>query len=444
MAPTMSAVAELQAVGFDDAVTVERMLRDQRRQDSLGGSVIILDEAGMISGRQMSELLCLAEREGARVVLTGDTRQIQSVEAGDALRILEKESRLKSVSLVQVQRQSDEAYRAAIEELRRDPERGFDLLEGIGAVRIVGWDERAATMAKAWKSARGSVLVVCATHEEIDKVTVAIREDRKQAGELGESRLVARDIALGWTTAQKTDWRNFRPGLVLGFHRAVKGISRNSVLEVVQADGRGVVVRGADGNEHTLTRKQARSFDVYERKAMEAAAGDQLLFTMNRGQPGFAATNGEIVAVERIDGSGRICLKDGRVMPLDYTHLSHGYAVTAHRSQGKSVDEVIVSADGMSRESFYVAASRGRSRITVFTSDADALRESVGRSSARQSATELARRALVRGERGIRRGAAAARELLRVAARHGMPPTQPAFIGLGTKGRETREHGIGR
>ena len=92
----------------------------------------------MISGRQMSELLCLAERASARVVLTGDTRQIQSVEAGDALRILEKESRLKSVSLVQVQRQSDEAYRAAIEELRRDPERGFACLEEIGAGGTAG------------------------------------------------------------------------------------------------------------------------------------------------------------------------------------------------------------------------------------------------------------------------------------------------------------------
>jgi conjugative relaxase-like TrwC/TraI family protein len=444
IAPTMSAVAELQAVGFDDAVTVERMLRDQQCQDSQAGSVIILDEAGMISGRQMSELLCLAESAAARVVLTGDTRQIQSVEAGDALRILEKESRLKSVSLVQVQRQTDQGYRAAIEELRRDPERGFDRLEEIGAVRTVGWDERAATVAKAWRSARGSVLVVCATHEEIDRVTVAIREGRKQAGELGESRLVARDAALGWTAAQKTDWRNFRAGLVLGFHRAVKGIARNSVVEVVRVDGRGVVVRGADGRERTLTRKQARSFDVYERKAMEAAAGDQLLFTVNRRQPGFAATNGEIVTVDRIDDSGRICLKDGRVVPFDYTHLSHGYAVTAHRSQGKSVDEVIVSADGMGRELFYVAASRGRARVTVFTSDAGSLRESVGRSSARQSATELARRALVRMERGIRCGAAAAGELVRLAARHGMPPILPAFIDLGTKGRETREHGIGR
>jgi ATP-dependent exoDNAse (exonuclease V) alpha subunit len=80
--------------------------------------------------------------------------------------------------------------------------------------------------------------------------------------------------------------------------------------------------------------------------------GDQVLFTANRRQPGFYATNGEIVRVDHIDGSGRICLRDGRVVPRNYTHLAHGYAVTPHRSQGKSVDEVIVSADGMSREFF--------------------------------------------------------------------------------------------
>jgi conjugative relaxase-like TrwC/TraI family protein len=443
-APTMSAVAELQTVGFGEAVTVERMLRDQQRQGSLAGSVIVLDEAGMISGRQMSELLCLAETTGARVVLTGDTRQIQSVEAGDALRILEKESRLKTASLVEVQRQTDRAYRMAVEELRRDPARGFERLKKIGAVREVGWEERAAEVAEAWRSARGTVLVACATHDEIDRVTGAIREGRRQAGELAEARLFARDVALGWTTAQKSDWRNFRAGQVLGFHRAVKGIDRNSVAKVVGTDGRGVVVRGADGTEHTLTRKQARTFEVYERKEMDVAAGDQLLFTANRRQPGFHATNGEIVTVERIDGRGRICLEDGRVVPLDYTHLAHGYAVTAHRSQGKSVDEVIVSADGMGRELFYVAASRGRERVTVVTSDADALRESVGRSSARQSATELARRAMVRVERGVRRGVTAAGELVRLAARPWLSPTIPEVMERPTNRRETGEHGIGR
>jgi hypothetical protein len=113
----------------------------------------------------------------------------------------------------------------------------------------------------------------------------------------------------------------------------------------------------------------------------------------NRREPGFRATNGELVTVSRIDEQGRIHLQDGRTLPDNYKQFTHGYAVTAHRSQGKSVDAVVISADGLRKELFYVAASRGRESITVVTSDKDLLRESVARSEARQSASELLRKA---------------------------------------------------
>ena len=63
VAPTMSAVAELQAVGFTEAMSVERLLQDSRSQSGLKDSVIIVDEAGMVSGRQMAALLGLARTE---------------------------------------------------------------------------------------------------------------------------------------------------------------------------------------------------------------------------------------------------------------------------------------------------------------------------------------------------------------------------------------------
>src|SRR5207247_4515345 len=110
VAPTMSAVEQLQKVGFSDAITVERLLQDRRTQAACGAKVLILDEAGMVSGRQMSELLRLVEQHSARVIFSGDTKQIQSVEACDALRVLENESRLKSTVLTEVQRRSERAH----------------------------------------------------------------------------------------------------------------------------------------------------------------------------------------------------------------------------------------------------------------------------------------------------------------------------------------------
>jgi hypothetical protein len=107
----------------------------------------------------------------------------------------------------------------------------------------------------------------------------------------------------------------------------------------------------------------------------------------------FKANNGELVKVKSLDG-GAIHLEGGRTLPANYHEFTHGYAVTAHRSQGKTVDTVIISADAMKRELFHVAASRGRTEIAVVTSDRDHLRESVGVSTMRQSAIELARKQL--------------------------------------------------
>jgi ATP-dependent exoDNAse (exonuclease V) alpha subunit len=367
----------------------------------LFGKALIVDEAGMVSGRQMSELLELADQQSMRIIFSGDTKQIRSVEASDALRVLERESHLKSVSLSEVQRQTTQGYREAIQELRRDPERGFEKLEQIGAVREVPWPDRAQEVQRAYSEAQSqvnakgeprSVLVVAATHEEIGHITDAIRAERTRTGELGQSAHQQHHVPLNWTSAEKSDVRNYAEGQVLEFHRVVKGVVRHESLEVSGVENGKVVARNARGEEREFTAKQAKCFDVYERRPIEIAPKDKLLLTANRREPGFRATNGELVTVSRIDEQGRIHLQDGRTVPENYKQFTHGYAVTAHRSQGKSVDGVVISADGMRKELFYVAASRGRESITVVTSDKDLLRESVGRSVTRQSASELARK----------------------------------------------------
>src|SRR5262249_22798918 len=123
---------------------------------------------------------------------------------------------------------------------------------------------------------------------------------------------------------------------------------------------------------------------------------------------GFRATNGELVTVSRVENKGRIHLEDGRVLPDNYKSFAHGYAVTAHRSQGKSVDSVIISGDGMTKELFYVAASRGRHSVQVLTSEKEQLGGAVGESKARRSASELAAKIGRRPHQKIVRGRTAA------------------------------------
>jgi len=85
IAPTMSAVEELQKIGFAEAITVEGLLHDERTQATLAAKVVILDEAGMISGRQMWELLRLVGRQATRLVFSGDTEASPECRGGGCL-----------------------------------------------------------------------------------------------------------------------------------------------------------------------------------------------------------------------------------------------------------------------------------------------------------------------------------------------------------------------
>jgi ATP-dependent exoDNAse (exonuclease V) alpha subunit len=393
VAPTRSAVEELQKVGFRNSMTISRLLEDQTAQQSLRGNMLIVDEAGMVSGRQMEGLLELARREDARILFSGDTRQIQSVESSDALRILERESRMTSVSLTGIKRQSNPEYREAIETFRQSPDQGFAKLQDLGAVREVAYIERAQAVADIYREMTAEpgrkVLVVAPTHEEIGRVTQAIREDLKRRSVLGAGETLQRHIPLQWTEAQKKDISNYQPEQVLVFHRASRGIERHEALTVTGISGSSINATNQRGEEKSVSLTQVRSFSVHERREIEVAAGDKLLMMGNRKEPGFRATNGELATVRDVE-RGIINLDDGRSVPANYREFTHGYAVTAHRSQGKTVDQVIISADAMKQELFYVAASRGREGISIVTSDVERLGESLGVSMARPSAIELA------------------------------------------------------
>jgi conjugative relaxase-like TrwC/TraI family protein len=183
VAPTQSAVEEMKKDGVEGSVSISNLLVNESMQEKLRGQVLFVDEAGMIGGEDMASLLQLREKLGFRMVLIGDTKQIQSVQATDSLRILQRESRLKTFELSEIQRQKG-AYKKAMSALRDNPEEGFEQLVRMGAVHEVPVLDRAEAAVAAYQQDAAqpgkngkprSVLVVCPTWAEIDQD----KEDRK-------------------------------------------------------------------------------------------------------------------------------------------------------------------------------------------------------------------------------------------------------------------------
>ena len=304
-APTASAVAELSKVGFSLAQTVERFLLDTDLHAYLRNSAIVIDEAGMLSARQMHELLRLAERHDARLVFCGDTRQIQPIEAGDALRILEKESRLATIGLGEVKRQQNQDYKEAINILRADPCRGFDRLERMGAVREALFMERPDMVAEAYRSAAKNVLVVCPTHEEIGRVTRAIRYVCREQGQLASEKKLVRLEPLNWTVAQKRHSPNFAQGQVLVFHKRTKDVRKYETLTVERQDGDVVFARNLLGKEIEITKKQAKCFGVFVPQEIDVAVGDWISIEANFRRGPLRLINGDRARVKGIHRARR-------------------------------------------------------------------------------------------------------------------------------------------
>jgi hypothetical protein len=279
---------------------------------------------------------------------------------------------------------------------------------------------------------------VAPTHEEIEHATEAIRAHRKTAGELTNGTATDRYVSLQFTQAQKSDPRNYRSGQVLVYHRALKNVAKNEPLEVVRVADRKIVARLENGAERELTLRHGRSFDVFERRSIEVAPGDRLLITANRKDRDFKATNGELVTVSGFDPRGRIQLQDGRTLPANFKQFTHGYAVTAHRSQGKTVDALVIAADSMHKELFQVAATRGREHIQIVTGNKEALKKSIGISDERQSVTELVNKiesSKARSSTRQNHGFAAARQ---------EALSTPAYVGSNElEDRNQAQHNIG-
>ena len=380
--------------GFRNADTVARLLVDEKLQEQVKKNVVWIDEAGLLGTRAMAQVFDLAGKLDARVVLSGDRRQHGSVERGAALRLLETEAGLVPAEIRNIQRQKG-AYRQAVQALSEGRvQDGFHQLDELGWVREVADTDRYKALAAdyvAAVSAGKSALVVSPTHMEGEQITDEIRLELRRAGRLGkEQRQCGVLTNANLTLAQRREAVNYRPGEVLVFHQNAKGYTK----------GQRVIV-----GESPLPLDQACRFQVFYQGAMPLAPGDVVRVTRNgKSADGeHRLNNGAIHIVKEFTDSGDIRLTNGWTISKSFGHLAHGYVVTSHASQGKTVDRVFIgqsSNSGLasSREQFYVTVSRAREQATIYTDSKQALREAVNQSDERMTATEMVRD---RRERGV-------------------------------------------
>jgi conjugative relaxase-like TrwC/TraI family protein len=380
--------------GFAGADTVARFLKDEKMQESARNGVILVDEASQLGTRDMIQLFEQAERLSARVVLVGDRRQHRSVTAGEPLKLLEDTAGLKVAEVTEILRQKGDYKKASKALSEGKVEDAFEELDKLGWIKQVPNAERYRQMADAYLSAAAerkdgkpkSAIVVSPTHAEADRITQAIRDGLKEKGKLRQERIVTGWIPAHLTDAQKADATQYEEGDLIQFHQNAPGFQKGSRLIV--------------GVGTKLPTELANRFEVYRPARIALAVGDAVRVTAgSKTKDGIhRLSNGSLLTVKGFTKQGDIVVNHGWVIDREFGHLTHGYCITSHASQGVTVDKVFI---GISSESFpatsertgYVAVTRGREQVQIFTDDREELLHAVSRPDVPLSATELSQSA---------------------------------------------------
>ncbi|SDP97809.1 MobF family relaxase [Lentzea jiangxiensis] len=334
------AAQNLQAAsGIHSRTVAQWRWRIEHGEGLRGIDVLIVDEAGMTNDRDRAVLYRAAEVSGTKILEIFDPKQLRGVGCGSMVAVVHK--MVDGGALLDNRRQTDEDERAAVAAWRdgnyvdaltswadRDRLTVGKNNQDTTVAMLATWIDQRNGAPDAHTEMRG-LLMVANTNDQVDRLNAGAQAVRRLQGELGRSRTY-----------------ELRGGHTLELHE----------------------------NDHVLVRLNDRNTDEPD------------------------AFNGYRGVITQINDTGHLTVTWTRAAPGGFVHetrtfdpayvtkggLTHGYALTAHKSQGLTINatwtgddgqerggSVLYRADGFDNRSFLVATSRHTRAVWTFASQQD-------------------------------------------------------------------------
>ena len=405
--PTAVAWRTAVALGDDcDArpYCVDKLLKlAAKGQIEIGANtLIVVDEAGMLSTRQAHHILQLSERHRAKVVFAGDTRQQQPVEAGPGLRLIRDVA--GSVRVDRIRRQKADLEDVLVHVHGETPE------QARFRAGLTGPEERDAILAEyeamerkpvfsPWQVAVSEALRDGDAEQAIQAWDLRNRlhlcyDEEKTIGKLVDdwarhvraepdastvvlARTKAETRALSWLMREK----------VIGgrddIKRAVIEVSRDldgRVTEPIEIAVGDRLRIGATQWEKQLFNGTVVTVENLEVQPAEGAAVSRKARNRRAGRstgrdlgaagfgPETSQDKSSVHITARTDDGRRVTFRHDEIRDYhDNIRIDYGYAMTIASAQGLTVDRAFLLVDDRpSRETIYPAATRHREGIDVY------------------------------------------------------------------------------
>jgi ATP-dependent exoDNAse (exonuclease V) alpha subunit len=391
-APTSRAAKQLRDAGIK-ADTLQRFLAAgglQAAGDSANRHLYMVDESSLASTQQMRDFLNKVGPQD-KVLLIGDTRQHQGVDAGKPFEQLQ-EAGMRTAQLDQIMRQKDAGLLKAVEHLSNNETAvGVEMLSQQGRItEIVDPEQRVAAIAKEYAAHPEKTLIVSPDNASRRAINQAVRQELQTVGvvDIKEHSMRVLTPRNDMTGADREWAARYQSGDVLHYVRGSKehGIEARTYAQVVTTNPAEnlVTVRKEDGQQVAYDPSRLHGIAAYREIEREFAVGDKIQFTAP--QRDLQVANRDLGTIQSIGNDGKISVRmDGakeRIVRFDASemrHLDHGYAVTSHSSQGLTSERVLINMDTevhpelMNSRFAYVSVSRASHDAKIYTNDAASL-----------------------------------------------------------------------
>jgi conjugative relaxase-like TrwC/TraI family protein len=393
-APASRAAQKLGEAGMETSTLQKHLVRGQP-PDTGEKRLYVLDESSLASTRQVHEFVNRLHPND-RVLLVGDRRQHEAVEAGRPFAQLQ-DAGMKTVKLEEIVRQKDPELKQVVEQLARGEVReAIQNLDRQGRVHeIQCHDERITAIAKEYAKSPENTLVISPDNRSRIEINERVHTELQRSGLVSNEEHRIRTLVprQDLTGADRTWAERYEMGDVLRYSRASKetGIGKGEYAQVKSIDAlkNRLTVELQDGTQRTYDPRRQRGVSVFRQGMRSFSVDDRIQFTAPANE--LKVANRELGTIERIEEDGRLRLKmdSGRTVELDppkHPHLDHGYAMTSHSSQGQTADRVLIHVDTelgakdlLNSRMAYVAVSRGRYDAQIYTNNAQTLGQELSR-----------------------------------------------------------------
>ncbi|MDR5826271.1 MobF family relaxase [Caballeronia sp. LP006] len=393
LAPYGSQKKALESEGIE-ARTLQSFLKAKNKKLN-SGTVVFVDEAGVIPARQMLETMKIVEAHHARVVFLGDTAQTKAIEAGKPFEQLLKAG-MQSTEIRTIQRQKDPELLKAVE-LAAVGKTADSLAHVTRIHEVMEAADRYAQIVKTYADLspveRVQTLVITGTNQSRKAINDGIQQALGLKGTGRDYTLLDR---LDTTQAERRHSKYYEKGAVIIPERDYAiGLCRGEQYEVLDTGpGNRLTVRAPDGAVLTFSPARTTQLSVYRPERIEVAVGDQIKVTRNDKDRNLA--NGDRLTVREVRETEIVVESHGRSIKLDATRAMYAalaYASTVHSAQGLTSDKVLINLDTRSlttaKDVYYVAVSRARYEAEIFTDNRARLPSAVLREATKTAALEL-------------------------------------------------------